>query len=677
MKLPSNDKVPERASAESLSKIRELQAEVRQLRERELRSRALFDQSDHFMGLTSPDGVLLEANRRALDFIGAKLSDVVGIDFVQTPWWTHDPRLQKRLRDALRSAREGQLVLFEAPQVAAGGRVHAFDFSVRPLLAADGVVTHLAYEGRDVTDRKLAEEKQRASSRMLELVLDTIPVRVFWKDVDGRYLGCNAPFAQDAGVESPEAIIGKSDLALSWQVEAELYRADDRAVMKSGVRRVAYEEPQTRPDGTGLWLRTSKIPLRDNQGHVVGVLGVYEDITASKQAEQRRLDLEVQMQHAQKLESLGVLAGGIAHDFNNLLMAVLGNVDLLRPLTTEQQAVEHLQSLDTAARRARDLCRQLLAYSGRGRFVVQLVDINEVAREMRQLLALSVSKKATLELLLDDALPSIQADATQIRQVMMNLVANASEALVDGEGTIRVRTSRATFGPGILRREGTSEHLPAGTYVLLEVEDTGIGMDARTRARIFEPFFTTKFTGRGLGLAAVVGIVQGHGGIVQVESDVGKGSCFRVFLPSDGRPVVERTIPPPARWRGHGRVLFVDDEPMVLSVVVKLIEHLGFEVDTATHGRGALELYKPEKYVCTILDVTMPHLGGIETMRRMREQDPNVAVVLASGYDAEDVMGRMGDLQADGFLEKPFTMEMLEKTLREVTSGKNAQKARR
>ncbi|MDP9149019.1 MAG: PAS domain-containing protein [Myxococcota bacterium] len=630
------------------------------------------DERASLVVVTSPDGLLLEANRVVDGWMGADVCEVLAGYFAETLSGPVGPGLDRQLRAAMQSARDGRPLRFRGAHDAGAGALREFELSVNPLMARDGVVARLVWEARKVTPHTAAEEELRASSRMLELVLDTIPVRVFWKDTEGRYLGCNAAFARDAGVAAPEQLVGKRDFDLSWQVEAALYRADDRAVMTAGTPRVAYEEPQTRPDGTELWLRTSKIPLRDGQGVVVGVLGVYEDITASKEAEKQRRELEVQMLHAQKLESLGVLAGGIAHDFNNLLVAVLGNADLLRTTTHGAEALGHLQSLDRAAYRARDLCRQLLAYSGRGRFVVQAVDISELARETTQLFALSVSKAASLELLLDDALPSVQADATQLRQVLMNLVTNASEALVDGVGAIRLRTRCAALRPGAVREEGAVGGLPAGTYVVLEVEDTGSGMDARTRARIFEPFFTTKFTGRGLGLAAVLGIVRGHGGAVQVESEVGKGSLFRVFLPAAGphvgpAPGVEG---PAANWRGEGRILFVDDEPMVLSIGVKMLRHLGFEVDTAVDGRQALGLYSPDRYVCVILDVTMPHLGGIETMRRLREMDRGATVVLSSGFDADDVIARLGNLRADGFLEKPFLLETLRKTLRKATEAR-------
>jgi two-component system cell cycle sensor histidine kinase/response regulator CckA len=499
-----------------LARIQALEAEVRTLRAAETRMRAVFDQTYQLIGLLSLDGILLEANLRALDFSGTARDDVVGRPFPETPWWSHAPELQERVREAIVAARGGALVRFEATHIAAGGAVHTIDFSIKPLVAPGGAITHLVCEGRDISGRKAIEESLRASRKMLALVLDTIPVRVFWKDLDLRYLGCNMQFARDAGLTSPDAIVGRTDLELSWRAEAERYRRDDAAVIASGVPRIAYDEPQTSPDGAELWLRTSKIPLRDAEERIVGVLGVYEDITARKKTENERLALAIQVQRAQKLESLGVLAGGIAHDFNNLLTVVLGSVDLLRlagapsvdgPSVDAPSVDAGLRAITGAAHRASHLCRQLLAYSGRGRFMVQPVDVNVLVRDTADLFRAPLSNEARLEVVTTPEPLVVEADATQIRQLLMNLLTNAKEALSDQSGAITgtitglitglitIRTSRAAFAEGELHDEYARERMPAGTYAVLEVHDTGVGLDEGMRARIFEPFFTTKFTG--------------------------------------------------------------------------------------------------------------------------------------------------------------------------------------
>jgi two-component system cell cycle sensor histidine kinase/response regulator CckA len=644
-------------------RIEALERELREAREREHRLRVVFDHAFQFIGLLSPEGVLLEANRSSLEFVGASPADVVGRPFADTPWWTHAPELQARLREAIDEASKGRFCRFEATHVAADGAIHTVDFSIKPVFEA-GTIGSLVVEGRDITDRKAAEEALRNSRAMMALVLDSIPVRVFWKDRESRYVGCNLQFAKDAGFPSTEAIIGKNDFDMGWRPQAELYRADDQRVMASGESKWAYEEPQTGPDGTEMWLSTSKLPLRDSKGNIVGVLGVYEDITERKRAEKRRFDLEARMQHAQKLESLGVLAGGIAHDFNNLLMAIVGNVEVLR-VCELGEATSALGDIEMAALRAGDLCRQLLAYAGRGHYVIEPLSLTALAREMGELLRVSISKKARLTLALDDRLPSIDGDATQIRQVLMNLITNASDALKDGEGEIRLRTYAVTFPDPTPEEVKAVPGLSPGPYVVAEVEDTGCGMDEATRERIFEPFFTTKFTGRGLGLAAVQGIVKGHGGSLHVESVPSKGTRFRVYFPVVGKasaPAADAKAEPP--FRGRGKVLLVDDEPAILAVGVKLLTRLGFEVETAADGLAAIARYAVGAFRCVIVDVTMPRFDGVETMRALRARDPDVKVVLTSGYTAHDVFSGMEAGRPDAFLGKPFGLNALVATLR-------------
>jgi PAS domain S-box-containing protein len=633
-------------------RIAALERELATARAAEGRMRAIFDNTYQFTGLLDLDGRLVEANRSALALVGLRWEDVAGHHFADTPWWAHSTALQARLRAAIDAARQGLLVRFEATHPGADGQVHTVDFSLKPLRDEAGAVVNLICEGRDLTERKRAED-------MLATVLDAIPVRVFWKDRAGRYLGCNTPFARDAGVATIADVLGKTDHDFTWHPQAERYRGDDQAVISTGEPILSYEEPQTAPDGAELWLRTTKLPLRDGAGAVIGVLGIYEDMTARKREEKERLAFEVQLQHAQKLESLGLLAGTIAHDFNNLLTAVVVNVQLLRmQLRGDPGTTPMLDDIATASRRAADLCRQLFAYSGRGENVVGPLDLNELVTEMSSLLRVSISRKANLTVALDPTLSPIHADGTQLRQVVMNLLTNASDALGDGDGEIRLRTTR--------HQVHTRGELPAGDYVAVEVEDTGCGMDAETQARIFEPFFTTKRTGQGLGLAAVLGIVRAHGGGIEVDSQVQAGTRFRMLLPAAPQaqpaPVIVATAAEP--WRGQGRVLLVDDEPALLAAGAKLVAHFGFEVVTAVDGLDALERYEVGKFAMVIVDLTMPRVDGIETMRALRARDPHVKVVLTSGYDIRDMLPQLDRSRPDAFLDKPFSIASLTDVLR-------------
>jgi PAS domain S-box-containing protein len=499
---------------------------------------------------------------------------------------------------------------------------------------------------------------------MLQLVLDTIPVRVFWKDLESRYLGCNMLFARDAGREKPEDLIGEDDFAMGWRNEAELYRADDRAVMESGEARVNYEEPQTTPDGKQIWLRTSKLPLRDADGEVIGVLGTYEDITAEKKAEERERRLEAQFQHAQKLESLGVLAGGIAHDFNNLLTGVLGHANLaLAGMESDTPFRINLEGIRKAANRAADLCRQMLAYSGKGRFRVEPIDLSEVVREMGEILDVSVSKKASLRFDLADDLPAIEGDPAQVRQIVLNLITNASEAIGDQVGVIAVRTSLDEYDADYLAQTHVDDRLPAGEYVTLEVTDSGCGMDVEAHQRLFEPFFTTKFTGRGLGLAAVLGIVRSHRGAIDVRSAPGRGTRFRVLIPPGTRIATRGDVEEEPRelWSGSGTVLVVDDEEIVIDIARATLETAGLNVLTASDGIEALEVLDRQlpEIDCVLLDLTMPRMDGEEAFKEIREMDPNLPIVLTSGYNEQEVTQRFVGQDLAGFVQKPFELDML------------------
>ncbi|MBN1478536.1 response regulator [Candidatus Sumerlaeota bacterium] len=384
-----------------------------------------------------------------------------------------------------------------------------------------------------------------------------------------------------------------------------------------------------------------------------------------------RQRLEAQVQHAQKLESLGVLAGGIAHDFNNLLVGILGNASLaLFELPPASPARDFIKQIDVAAQHAADLTRQMLAYSGRGKFVVQALNLSMVVEEMVHMLKVSISKKVGLRLQLDHDLPSIEADASQITQVIMNLVTNASEAIGDECGVITIITGVTECDLDDLADTYLNEGLSAGTFVTLEVADTGCGMSQETLDKIFDPFFTTKFTGRGLGLAAVMGIVRGHGGAMRVRSELGQGTVFTVLLPASSKEAedtVTRT-PQPLVWRSSGKVLVADDEMTVRELARRVLEQVGFEVLLATDGREAVELFRAhaDEIRVVLLDMTMPHLDGEETFDKMWDLHPDVRVILSSGYSEQEATERFHGRGLAGFLQKPYRPLGLIETIRGV-----------
>ena len=385
--------------------------------------------------------------------------------------------------------------------------------------------------------------------------------------------------------------------------------------------------------------------------------------------ELERLELERQMQHAQKLESLGVLAGGIAHDFNNLLTAMLGHMNVAQlKLAPESPAIPHLESLERIIHRASDLTRQMLAYSGKGRFVVRPYDLNHVVREMAHLLEVSISKKIALRFNLAEPLPLVEADAAQIQQVIMNLVTNASDAIGDREGTIRLSTAVAALDRHYLDQVFHGQNLAPGDYVTLEVADTGCGMGTEVQARIFEPFFTTKVMGRGLGLSATMGILKGHRAGMKIYSEEGRGTTFRLLFPTTGglatgeAPQSAALVP-----RREATVLLVDDEQIILEAAGAALESIGLKVITACDGREAVRIFQDNATIdLVIMDLTMPHMDGREAFQHLRRLRPGIPVILSSGYNEQESIQEFLGRGLAGFLQKPYTLRALEQIVQQA-----------
>jgi signal transduction histidine kinase/CheY-like chemotaxis protein len=404
-------------------------------------------------------------------------------------------------------------------------------------------------------------------------------------------------------------------------------------------------------------METRLIPVIDPSDTVTHILGTSRDISERRRIELERQALTAQLQHAQKLESLGVLAGGVAHDFNNLLVGILGNASLaLLDLPPGSEVAEMVSDIERTARQAAELTNQLLAYSGKGRFVVTAVDLGRLVSEMTPVWRSALNKRARVTLDLGERVPPVRADAAQLRQVVLNMMTNASDALGEGAGSITVRTGVATVDAAALRSARFSTGAVPGDFTFVEVEDDGIGMSDETIGRIFEPFFTTKFTGRGLGLAATLGIVRGHQGVITVRSAPGAGTTFRVALPARPDLVVKRATPAAGTLTiGAGTVLVIDDEPGVRAAVRRILERAGYETLDAADGAEGIAVFAAHRdaIACVVVDLTMPGIGGLEVVGEVRAIRPDVRIVVASGFDAGTVRGLEG---ADHvFLHKPFT----------------------
>ncbi len=413
-------------------------------------------------------------------------------------------------------------------------------------------------------------------------------------------------------------------------------------------------------------------------------LAVVRDITERKRAEEERRQLEERMQQNQRLESLGLLAGGIAHDFNNLLSTILGNAGLARHKVADGGViVSNLKDIEAAATRAADLTQQMLAYSGRGQFIVEACDLSAMVEEMVQLLGISIAKRAALECDLAEGLPAIEADRAQLQQVVMNLIVNASDALGENDGAITARTGEVEADRDYLSACELGEELEAGHYVFVEISDTGCGMDEETRAKVFDPFFSTKFVGRGLGLAAVLGIVRGHGGALAVTSRPGEGSTFRVLFPAAravadqpaevaGAKAVEEIAAGAGAASGGiatdegGTVLVVDDEPAVRGMVSSALEILGFQVLNADDGQQAVDVFRRHagEIDLVLMDMTMPRMDGREAFLKIRDLRADARVILSSGYSQQDALRDLEGERPLGFLQKPYDLSALASEVR-------------
>jgi len=516
----------------------------------------------------------------------------------------------------------------------------------------------------DIQRRIAAEQALKASETRLQAILDHSPNSIFVKDLAGRYVMVNREIALQWG-RSVAEFLGKDDLELFPGGTGLGFReADQRAL--AGNAAIKYEVTISLPGAADpITTIVQKFPLRDAGGQVYGLCGIATDITDRKQAEQEKITIERKLLAAQKLESLGVLAGGIAHDFNNILTSVLANASLARHDAGAGRPVDRsLQQIEQAARRAADLCQQMLAYAGKGKIVSDRLDLSELVGGTAALLEVTISKSTRLDLQLADGLPPVLADVTQLRQIVMNLVINAADAIGDRPGLITVTTFTREADVGLLHNALGHPDLPPGTYVGLEVTDNGSGMSPETIARIFEPFFTTKFSGRGLGLSAVLGIVQSHRGALFVESTPGQGSTFRLLLPATAGEPVSSALPFPAVAGAvvlRGTVLIVDDEEAVRRIAAIVLEMHGADSLTAASGDAALDLLRTagEKISLVLLDMTMPGINGEETLRRMRMLNARQPVILMSGYSETEIMRRSADLGVAGFIQKPFEVETL------------------
>ncbi len=532
---------------------------------------------------------------------------------------------------------------------------------------------------REITTRRQVETALKESEARLKTIFEHAVDGILIADQETRkFTHCNPMICQMTGYAEAElSTLGLGDIhpPQDLPMVAEHFERQIR-----GEITLARDIPVRRKDGSILFTDVNSFPIvLEGRSCLVGF---FRDITDRRQAETLRAKMEERLFHVQKLESLGLLAGGIAHDFNNLLTGILGNIDLaLADLPAVSPIRENLMGINQAAHQAADLCRQMLAYSGRGRFVVQRLDLRAMVTELAPILTVTISKKVLLRQVFEGDVPPIDADPSQIRQVLMNLIINASESFGDEHGTITITVGARDCDADTFTGSVVRDALPEGRYSYVEVADDGCGMDPETRRRIFEPFFSTKFAGRGLGLAAVLGIVRGHRGAILLYSEKDKGTTFKVLFPvAEGEPAPPKTASSVGLdWKGSGTILLADDEPTVRDVGRKLLERLGFHVLLAVDGVDALRLFREtvverhEKIDCVILDLTMPRMDGSAAFQQIRQLRPRVPVILSSGYNEQEVTQKFVGRSFTTFIQKPYQLLEMATRLREALTRQPAE----
>ena len=506
----------------------------------------------------------------------------------------------------------------------------------------------LARQAADLIERKRSEDIRGRLSAIVESSGDAIYVY----DFEGKILSWNHAAEELYGYRERDIpgrnireVVPPDYIAeISWLVQPTLL---DGKIIRN------LESKRMRRGGRTFPALLTVSPVQDERGQAVGVSVIARDISDQKRSEES-------LRETHKLESLGLLAGGIAHDFNNLLTGVIGNASLLADeLPADSPQFEAVQNLTAAAERMARLTSQMLAYSGRGHFVIEPVDLSKQVIQITSLIQTSIPKNVELRLSLANNLPLIELDVSQLQQIIMNLVINAAESIGNGQGAVDVRTGLETIGEEHLKANLALTMPQSGEYAVITVEDTGCGMDEATRNRIFDPFFTTKFTGRGLGLSSVLGIVRGHRGLITLDTCPGAGTKFRVFFPvssAGARP----EAPPTQDVRGRGTVLVVDDEDVVRTMTKAALQRLGFKVLAAGNGSDAVRIYSEQHQSIdlVLLDMIMPVMGGEETLTRLLEIRPDATVIAMSGFHEQEAKQRFGS-GISGFLQKPFTVGQL------------------
>jgi len=645
--------------------------------------RSLIDSADDLIYFKDRNGVYLACNKASEKFIGLSESEQIGksdydlFDFETANTVAEQDKIVIENGEVFRAE-----VFLPHPET--GGVI--METVKTPVFQPDGQLLGLVGISRDVSERKRAEESLQKSEERYRLLSESMLQGVVYQDADGTIISMNRAAEHILG-KSREQFLGSSSV-----------KEEHDSIRENGETFPGLEHPAMqalrsgKPVGAVImgifhpklneyrWISIGAVPVfSPGESSPSAVFSVFEDITDLKKSENEKLILEQQLQQVQKLESLGVLAGGIAHDFNNILAVIMGYCGLTR--MNYGNAEKHITHIENAVERAAALCRQMLAYAGKATLTQTQVILWELVDDAVSMLKATIGRNIVITTQYSSDISSITGDASQLRQIVMNLIINASEAIGEAQGTIFVTVSKIAIKSGQTAKDHLGKAIPVGWYACLEVSDNGCGMDDETKRRIFEPFYSTKFTGRGLGMSSVLGIINAHKGALQVLSEPRKGTTFKVYLPVRCSDAIEEAESPrlnnSSRWLCSGTILLVDDEKEIMHFAKAMLQAMGFMVIEAANGREALDFYHKNSADITLVmtDVGMPVMDGYELFRELKKINPALPVIITSGYGDTTVMSRIPRSETAGFISKPYSFDKLREKLKSVLMGLNSDKS--
>jgi two-component system cell cycle sensor histidine kinase/response regulator CckA len=637
--------------------------DLAELKENERRFRTVFESAPIGIAIASPQGYFLQVNESFSRMLGYDHNEITQLTFLDI---TH-PEDRPQTSEFSRKVADGLINSYTAEKRYLKKDGQSIWGIVRATAVRDRNKAVKYWLGlvEDISERKKAEQTIRESEEKYRNILEEIEEGYFEADLKGNLTFCNGAMCKILGYSADELRVKNHRNYTSRKTARKIFRIFRQVYRTGRSARILNYEVFTK-DGTKKILYLSASLKRDTDRKIIGFRGIVQDVTDQLIAEKQREQLVTQMLHAQKMEAIGTLAGGIAHDFNNLLMGFQGNLSLmLMDVDAAHPHYDFLINMEQYVKKGSELTRQILGFARGGKYEVRPTDLNDLLEKSAEMFS-RTKREIPIHKNLQPELWRVEVDRGQIEQVLLNIFVNAWQAMPEG-GKLFLETENIVLQKGDYHKPYA---LNPGRYVRISVTDTGIGMDKATRERVFEPFFTTKEVGRGtgLGLASAYGIIKNHNGIIDVESQKGRGTTFRIYLPTSNKEIIQDDDAKGQTLTGRETILLVDDEEMIADIGRRMLEKLGYNVLSADSGKKALSIYEAQgdRIGLVILDMIMPDMGGSETFDQLKAMDPDVRVLLSSGYSLNDQASQIMQRGCSGFIQKPFNLEKISQKIREI-----------